>query len=129
MFSQIFDNIITAAEPDSDRLGRLFDLAMTKKLAVIKLPPAFWMQDPKINPRADHLYWAALLLGDVERAALAVSALAVEHEHEERGKTEAERTGLAERLALLTTSLIGQVAATETRLIERIQATAQEVCP
>ncbi len=59
-------------------LARRFDVAMTKKLGVVKLPPSFWMQDPKINPRADHLLQVALLLGDVDRCGLAISALAVE---------------------------------------------------
>ncbi len=129
MFSHIFDSTINPAALDPDRLGRLFDLAMTKKLAVIKLPPSFWMQDPKINPRADHLYWAALILGDTERAGLAVSALAVEHEHGEAGKTDAERTNLTRRLDRLTVSLTSQVDAANSELIERIRTTATEVRP
>jgi hypothetical protein len=129
MFSHIFATSINSTGLDPGRLGRLFDLAMTKKLAVIKLPPAFWMQDPKINPRADHLYWTALLLGDPERAALAVSALAVEHEHRENGKPEAERTSLATHLDQLTASLLGQVATTESELQERILTTLSEVRP
>jgi len=129
MFSHIFNSAINPAALDAGQLGRLFDLAMTKKLAVIKLPPSFWMQDPKINPRADHLYWTALLLGDTERAALAVSALAVEHEHGESGKTAAEQTSLAGRLDRLTVSLTSLVDAAENELIERIRTTAQEVRP
>ena len=78
MFTEILNDLERGKVPDLHLLGRRFDLAMTKKLGVIKLPPAFWMQDPKINPRSDHLLLAALLLGDRERWDLALSALAVE---------------------------------------------------
>jgi len=79
MFTQIFAALEQGEAPDIELLGRRFDLAMTKKLGVVKLPPAFWMQDTKINPRADHLLQAALLLGDRERCDMAVSVLAVEN--------------------------------------------------
>ena len=79
MFTQIFAALEQGEVPDPELLQRRFDLAMTKKLGVVKLPPAFWMRDPKINPRADHLLQAALLLGDRERCDLAVSVLAVEN--------------------------------------------------
>ncbi len=59
-------------------LGRRFDLAMVKKLAVVRLPPAFWMQDPKINPDAEQLLQVALVLQDPERCRLALSVLAEE---------------------------------------------------
>ena len=78
MFTPIFTELEQGKPVDHDLLQRRFDLAITKKFAVIKLPPAFWMQDSKINPRADHLLQVALLLGDRERCDLAVSALAVE---------------------------------------------------
>jgi hypothetical protein len=78
MFTQIFAALEQGEAPDFELLRRHFDLAMTKKLGVVKLPPAFWMQDSKINPRADHLLQAALLLGDRERCDLAVSVLALE---------------------------------------------------
>ena len=78
MFSADFSALKQGVFPDTQILGRRFDVAMTKKLGVVKLPPSFWMQDPKINPRADHLLQIALLLGDAERCGLAVSALAVE---------------------------------------------------
>ncbi len=78
MFSRVLTDIEQGIPVDSALLLRRFDLAMTKKLAVVKLPPAFWMQDPKINPRADQLLQIALILGDSERCAMAASVLAVE---------------------------------------------------
>jgi len=82
MFTENFVKLKQGKIPDLKLLQRRFDLAMTKKLGVVKLPPAFWMQDSKINPRADHLLQAALLLGDRERCDLAVSVLAVEHQEQ-----------------------------------------------
>lgn len=84
MFTDLFQEISRGNMPDPDQLRRLFDIAMTKKLGVVKLPPSFWMQDPKINPRTDHLLWAALLLEDAERLALVFSALAVEHDERQK---------------------------------------------
>ena len=64
--------------PESISLQKRFDFALTKKLGIVKLPPAFWMQDPKINPRSDHLFWAALLLKDRNRIDMVLSVIAVE---------------------------------------------------
>jgi hypothetical protein len=85
MFSQLFTDLEQGVVPDFALLQRRFDLALTKKLAVVKLPPVFWMQDSKINPRADHLLQVALLLTDRERAAMAVSVLAVELAEQKHG--------------------------------------------
>lgn len=91
MFAEIFRDIAGGKVVEHDLLGRRFDIAMTKKLGVVKLPPSFWMQDSKINPRADHLLWAALLLDDAERVALAFSVLAVEHEEQQQKRPPEER--------------------------------------
>ncbi|WP_456388611.1 hypothetical protein [Desulfolithobacter sp.] len=80
----MFDDMLAGLEqgrwPDLDILVRRFDVAMTKKLGVVRLPPAFWMSDPKINPDTDHLVWASFVLGDRKRCDLALSALAVEEQ-------------------------------------------------
>jgi len=85
MFTAIFAALEQGQAPDFELLRRRFDLAMTKKLGVVQLPPTFWMQDSKINPRADHLLQVALLLGDRERCELAVSVLAVEISEQKTG--------------------------------------------
>jgi hypothetical protein len=103
MFTDIFSTLKQGNMPDPELLQRRFDLAMTKKLGVVKLPPAFWMQDPKINPRADHLLQAALLLADRERCDLAVSVLAVEHQEQpgDQSLYEAVEQAAADLIALL----------------------------
>lgn len=91
MFAQVFRDVAEGEAIEPDLLARRFDLAMTKKLGVVKLPSTFWVQDPKINPRADHLLWAALLLEDAQRVALACSVLAVEHEEQQKRSNPGER--------------------------------------
>jgi hypothetical protein len=78
MFSEMVANLNRRVMPEPVSLARRFDIAITKKLGVVKLPPQFWMRDPKINPRSDHLFWAALLILDSERIELALSVIAVE---------------------------------------------------
>lgn len=78
MFTEMLTGLEKGVLPDSVLLRKRFDVAMTKKLGVVKLPPAFWMQDPKINPRADHLLWAALLLGNRDCVEMARTVIAAE---------------------------------------------------
>lgn len=78
MFSQMIAALGDQEMPEPAALTKRFDFAVTKKLGIIKLPRAFWMGDPKINPRSDHLFWAALLLKDRERIDLALSIIALE---------------------------------------------------
>jgi hypothetical protein len=78
MFSDMVADLNREILPDPVLLAKRFDIAITKKLGVVQLPPAFWMQDPKINPRSDYLFWAALLTLDRKRIELALSVLAVE---------------------------------------------------
>ncbi len=78
MFTDLVDSIRQGELPDHSLLAKRFHVALTKKLAVVKLPPAFWTADPKINPRTDHLLWAAILLDDNEGYDLVQSIIATE---------------------------------------------------
>jgi hypothetical protein len=78
MFSEMIAVLHNNRMPEPDVLQKRYDFAMTKKLGIVKLPSAFWMRDPKINPRSDHLFWAALLLKDRQRVDMALSVIAVE---------------------------------------------------
>ncbi len=66
--------------PDENRLRGWFGAALTKKLAVVSLPPAFWENDPKRNPDATRLLWAALLLDNVDGYLTVRTIMATEKE-------------------------------------------------
>jgi len=78
MFSEMITSVQNNKLPDPVMLRNRFEFALTKKLGIVKLPPAFWMRDPKINPPSAHLFWAALLLKDRHRIDMALSVIAVE---------------------------------------------------
>lgn len=78
MFSEMVAELKRGTEPEPGVLRNRFDFALVKKTAVVRLPPSFRTGDPKINPRSDHLFWAALLLRDRERIDLALAVMAAE---------------------------------------------------
>jgi hypothetical protein len=53
-------------------------IAMIKKEAVLALPTAFQVSDPKINPNAKHMVWASILLEDTELFAITTSIFITE---------------------------------------------------
>ncbi|WP_457574142.1 hypothetical protein [Desulfolithobacter sp.] len=111
MFDEMLAGLGQGRWPDLDTLVRRFDVAMTKKLGVVRLPPAFWMRDPKINPDAKHLVWASFALGDRQRCDLALSALAVEEGVRPGADYDPDDTLsrlLAELLALVPDPVLGQ---------------------
>jgi hypothetical protein len=64
----MFTEMITALKEntipkESSIKGRL-NIALIKKEAILNLPKNFHVADPKINPRPDHMIWAAVLLKD-----------------------------------------------------------------
>ena len=105
MFSQMVEILSGGARPDSRTLRQRFEMAVIKKLGVVRLPPAFRMRDPKVNPRIDHLLWAALLLGDREKVDIVLSIMAIETAEEK--KTEPLREHLEERVKELVDRLAG----------------------
>jgi len=64
--------------PERSLLARRFAAAVTKKMAVVSLPPALWPADPKINPPAAQLLWAALVLVDPSGRETAGAIVAAE---------------------------------------------------
>jgi hypothetical protein len=78
MFSEMVRELEEGKVPAAAPLRQRFDMAMTKKMGIVRLPAAFWMADPKINPPAGHLFWASLLLLDRPRIELALAVLAAE---------------------------------------------------
>lgn len=66
--------------PNEQALRGWFRMALTKKLAIISLPPAFWENDPKRNPDSRYLLWAAVLLQDIEGYRTTQSIMDAERE-------------------------------------------------
>lgn len=108
MFSEMLSAVRDNRLPDSGRLQTRFDFAMTKKMGILKLPPAYWMSDPKINPRSEELFWASLLLKDRERIDLALSIIAAEQEENSRNRRNEKRVGADEYAQELTEELLLQ---------------------
>ncbi len=113
----MFDDLETTLQrgelPDPVFLRGRFRAALTKKLAVVKLPAAFWSGDPKINPRSDHLLWAALLLADREGVSLVSSVIAAEIAEKSPGD-DLEQL-LDERISRYTQSLLALAPSREFR--------------
>lgn len=64
MFTEMVRDIEQGLLPDRRLLRGRCHAAVTKKLALVRLPPAYWERDPKRNPDTRHLLWAILLLHD-----------------------------------------------------------------
>lgn len=114
MFSEMVADLAHGRFPDPSALGRRFDMAMTKKMGIVRLPSAFWMKDPKINPRAEHLFWAALLLLDRERVELALAVLAAE-QAERRRSASPDQQELADQVRDLLRRLLAHIGDAQLR--------------
>jgi len=115
MFSEMLAAIQSNRMPDPGTLRKRFDFAMTKKLGILKLPPAYWMRDPKINPRADHLFWAALLLKDRERIDLSLSVIVAELEETKPSKSGENRVQDDKQAQKLVEELLEQFSDVKVR--------------
>lgn len=80
MFGQIIAGLRNGTLPDHNLLRKRFDAALIKKMGVIKTPYSFWPADPKINPPAKHLLWAAILLHDQDSYCIVEAIITTEIE-------------------------------------------------
>jgi len=72
--------------PEQKKLRSRMKAALVKKGGVLNMPPHCRPMDPKINPSALHLFWAAILTGDSNDFAAARNILFFEHsEHLKKG--------------------------------------------
>lgn len=108
MFSEMVAELNRGREPEPGPLRKRFDFALIKKTAAVRLPPSFRTGDPKINPRSDHLFWAALLLMDRERIDLALAVMAAEAA-EKNGSAGAWRPAAEMHVRTLITSFFRQI--------------------
>lgn len=93
MFDEMVSLLKEAKLPPKDILKKRFDAALTKKMAILKMPHTFWQGDKKINPSIEHLLWATILLEDKENFRL-VEGLALAEVYE-KSKAKKDSTQLA----------------------------------
>lgn len=79
MFSEMITALKRGRLPETKSLKKRLEFALTKKLGIIKQPYLLWPGDPKMNPPAAHILWAALILGDHASVDLAADILVQEH--------------------------------------------------
>ena len=109
MFSEMIKDLRSGKLPEITHLEKRLQFALTKKLGIIKQPYLFWPPDPKQNPPATHILWAALILEDNENVSLAADILMQEH-HE---RMTAKAGGQSEGQDILTRDSIIQAACQE----------------
>ena len=127
MFSEMIADIHDNVAPELILLQKRYDFALTKKLGIVKLPPAFWMQDSKINPRSDHLFWAALLLKDRNRVDMALSVLAVELTQAISLKEDDDQQRVENKACELVEKLLEQFTDVDVR--QQLEQDLQEIVP
>jgi hypothetical protein len=90
MFKQMVSELENGTLPENNLLRKRFDAALVKKMGVIRTPYSFWPADPKINPPAKQLLWAAILLHDKENYRVVEAIIATEVEEKLRAKGQAD---------------------------------------
>ena len=127
MFSEAIAEVQNNNRPNPQALQKRFDFALTKKLGIIKLPPPFWMQDPKINPRGEHLFWASLLLLDRTRIDQAIAVLALEMEQRMSSKADRSPGVIDDVVEKLIRELLGQF--TDANVRKRFEQDLYQIVP
>lgn len=90
MFVDVIAELKNGRYPlDLTALKKRFNIAIIKKMAVLKMPCHFWSSDPKINPSTDQLAWVAFILEDGESFNLVELAITQEISGKLRGKQSA----------------------------------------
>jgi len=78
MFFDMIEGLKKGVMPEPAPLGGRCRAALSKKLALISQPPAYWIDDPKRNPVTEHLLWAILLLRDPDFLDVIVGIILME---------------------------------------------------
>ena len=99
MFGQMVSDLKSGKMPATNLLRKRFDAALIKKMGVIRTPYSFWPADTKINPPAQQLMWAAILLQDSENFRV-IEAI-VSAELEERLKAKGQQASIPELASLV----------------------------
>lgn len=127
MFTKMIQLLKRGELPSVAELQIRLQPALIKKSGVLQQPRLCWSNDPKINPDAGHMLWAAILLADQELVSMTVAMLFVEQGNELDVFTPEQARELilakgSELLALAPTPEFEDV------LAERITQAADSIC-
>jgi hypothetical protein len=86
MFNQMVSDLKNGIIPEDYPLRNRFEIALVKKIGVIRTPYSFWPADRKINPSSKELLWTAVLLHDKENYRMIEAIISSELEEEFRAK-------------------------------------------
>lgn len=86
MFEQMVSDLRNEKLPETTLLRKRFEAALIKKLGVIRTPYSFWPADTKINPPSKQLFWAAVLLHDLENLRMIEAIISSELEEKQKAK-------------------------------------------
>ncbi len=75
MFSEMIKMLKQGELPAGDPLRAKLKAALIKKGGVLQQPRPCWSGDPKINPLAQHMLWAAILLADGDSVEMVTAML------------------------------------------------------
>jgi len=106
MFDSIIENLRCSVLPETKSLRQRFDLALVKKLGVLSQPYHCRTTDPKINPPAVHLFWAALILEDPESVGIVAAIVETETADSLEGRGGEGHGNMDQTLAQLTADLL-----------------------
>ncbi len=132
MFEQMISELKNGALPENKFLRRRFDAALVKKMGVIRTPYSFWPADPKINPPAKQLLWAAILLHDEENLKVVEAIISSEVEEKLRAKGQKDsHPVLAAKIQQLLQSYIHEFVelGPDETFRENLRRTAAELFP
>ena len=86
MFNQMVSDLKNGIIPEDYPLRNRFEIALVKKIGVIRTPYSFWPADRKINPSSKELLWTAVLLHDKENYRIIEAIISSELEEKFRAK-------------------------------------------
>ena len=84
MFSEMIATIKNGQTPDITTLQGRLRAAIVKKMAILQLARQFRHNDNKINPKAQHILWAAIIANDPESIATALDIILFEETEQEK---------------------------------------------
>ena len=90
MFAHMVFELRNGKLPENNLLRKRFNAALVKKMGIIRTPYSLWPADPKINPPAKQLLWAAILLQDKENYSVVEAIISAEIEEKQRAKGQPE---------------------------------------